>query len=327
MGGSIFVESKLGKGSTFHFTIPLEPLPEQTPESLSAPPADGKIRVMVLSDRETNRGALAEQLVTMGIRATLIENEAEAMACIRESSDRGRPFGAVIVDMVERQERGLAFAEDLSESEKGRETTAILLTSLTKMVQENRGDENTGIAMLTKPVRRKRLYEVLQGTQYDETLSERSAYVDREPWLEKENSDIHKILLVEDNAVNRKVILRTLEKKDYHCDIAVNGVQALAALETTLYDLILMDCQMPEMDGFETTRRIRRLPGPAREIPIVALTANALPGDREKCLGAGMDAYLSKPFRNRKLYEILDHYLAGKRQRPGVSRKRSPDPA
>ena len=119
----------------------------------------------------------------------------------------------------------------------------------------------------------------------------------------------HKILVVEDNVVNQKVAARLLEKEGYRCDVVANGLEALEALGRIRYDLVLMDCQMPEMDGFEATRHIRKSEGDGRRTPIIAMTANAFQGDRDRCLAAGMDDYISKPVQKKLLYQLLDNYL------------------
>jgi PAS domain S-box-containing protein len=296
MGGEMWVESTEGVGSTFHFTIRAQTatLPRPQPV-LPMPQLKGK-RVLIVDDNETNRRVLSLQVQTWELIPTVFANPLDALEAVKS----GETFDAAILDMHMPEMDGLQLATEIRKYNKS--TPLIMLTSLGW-----RETENTSLfsAFLTKPVKQSSLYNVIietfaaKDSAQKPTLQADSLY---DPQM-AENHPM-KILLAEDNAVNQKLALRILERLGYRSDVAANGVEVLESLERQSYDLILMDVQMPEMDGLDATRNIRKL-GNIHQPHIIAMTANAMQGDREMCLQVGMDDYVSKPIRIEELVEAM----------------------
>jgi CheY-like chemotaxis protein len=302
MGGSLTADSTgtAGKGSTFHVVI-------RAPEAEAVGPAAVRIEevplagrvALVVDDNATNRRILAAQLGRWGITARATKSPKEALRWIRG----GERFDMALLDLGMPEMDGIALAEAIRKAVPDGPRT-VLVSSFGP--QERRHEAVD--AYLSKPIRPSALHDVLVTV-----LAERGPAVPV-PRRTSERSAIDselgkrfplRILLAEDNPVNRKLALRLLERMGYAADVATNGVEAVAAVATGGYDLVLMDVQMPEMDGLEATRRIRadRADGEPR---IVAMTANALSEDREACLAAGMDDYLSKPIRVEELAAALE---------------------
>ena len=315
MGGAIGVESEPGKGSTFWFTIEVETITATQESSMTDLSLRG-LRVLVVDDNATNRSILHHQLSSWGIVHVGAENGPDALNLLQEAAERNEKFHLVLLDMMMPGMNGLQVAHAIKGDPDYREVPLVMLTSLGLHGPIDEAHA-AGISLtLTKPVRMAQLHRalisVLGGAS--QPLGP-SGGPDREiakvvpgPVLDRHIRG--RILIAEDNPVNQTVAMRMVEKLGYQAQLAGNGLLALEALENGTFDLVLMDCHMPEMDGFEATARIRQIPGPRAKIPVIALTANAIEGDRDICLQAGMNDYLSKPVTTERLREMLERWLA-----------------
>jgi CheY-like chemotaxis protein/HPt (histidine-containing phosphotransfer) domain-containing protein/anti-sigma regulatory factor (Ser/Thr protein kinase) len=301
MGGTMWVESEAGRGSVFHFTVKAEAA--AAPELVNAPrervPLAGK-RLLVVDDNATNREVVKRQASSWGMVARDTGSPAEALKWIR----RGDPFDAALLDVHMPDMDGLALAREIRRYRDGRLLPLVMLTSLGRRSE----DVEAGLdiaAQLTKPIKASQLYEALTSVFGDipEEVEPVGARVGRgAPPAERAPLQI---LLADDNAVNQQVALVLLEKMGYRADVVTNGAEVLDALGRQPYDVVLMDVEMPVMDGLEASRRINQMWPAAQRPRIVAMTANAMQGDRETCLAAGMDDYLSKPIRREELAAAL----------------------
>ena len=307
MGGAIDVESRPGHGSTFWFTARLERQTEVT----SAPPPSARLagrRVLVVDDNATNRQILRHQLGYWGLRVTAVESGPRGLALMQQAAAAGAAYELAILDMKMPEMDGLELARAIKEDEALAAARLVLLSSFG---QRGHGAEATRIgiaAYLTKPVDEADLYdclvEVLDETRRGPHLVTRHSLREQRPAVTAH------VLVAEDNDVNQKVAAKILEKLGYSVELAENGREALAACARRRYDAVLMDGQMPGMDGYEATRRIRlRETHGARRVPIIAMTASAMKGDREKCLEAGMDDYVSKPVTPEALEAVLRKWV------------------
>jgi signal transduction histidine kinase/CheY-like chemotaxis protein len=302
MGGSIWVESESGLGSTFHFTIQTAVAPDQ-PRRYTRPDdatLQGK-RVLIVDDNATNLRILMAQTEAWGMVPQTTTSPREGLAWIRA----GQPYDLVILDLLMPEMDGLALARQIRADLHGSQLPLVMLTSVG--THELGSDKAHLNACLAKPVKAQQLYKVLMrvfsgpaGAAPQRVATPRGA----SPVAVTESTA--RILLAEDNMVNQKVALQMLARLGYRADVAADGLEVLRALERQRYDVVLMDVQMPQMDGMEATRCIRRTYPPDQQPYIIAMTANALQGDREKCLAAGMNAYIAKPVRMPELAVSLE---------------------
>ena len=315
MGGQIRVESEgLGGGSTFSFTMVLE---KQPPQEM-APAATAEdlrgVPILMVDDNATNRKILAHYLTTWGCDFEEAEGGEQAIRKLQDQADRGKPFRVVLLDSRMPGISGDEVAKSVSGRPHMSDTRLVMLTSLFRRRSASSLAETGLSAYLTKPVKRSNLRTCLVEMISDRPVEEggRPATVLTERTLVDAAANVRtRILIVEDNLVNQRLAVLLLQKVGYRCEVANNGVEALEALASRSFDLVLMDCQMPEMDGFEATQSIRtREKETGEHIPIVAMTANAMDGDKERCLDAGMDDYISKPVDSHGLTSTLDRWLA-----------------
>jgi signal transduction histidine kinase/DNA-binding response OmpR family regulator len=304
MGGTIKVKSEPGKGSIFSVFLPLEVRSRQP--VVRGPGAKGQ-RVLVIDDNATNRCVVTHYLEHGEATFDIAESAQAGLESARAAAEAGKPFDVILLDF--QMPDGAAFLRELRADALLEHTHCVAFGSLGDKAPA--AADELGVAVwLTKPVRRSQLLDVLTTiagpAKHSTPVTEASA----EPSLAHA-----RVLLVEDNRVNQLVAARMLKAFGIEAAVVSDGAQAVAAVQAKTFDLVLMDCQMPELDGYDATRAIRAWETPriaagiANRLPIVAMTANAMPGDREKCLAAGMDDYLSKPIKRDVLLAALVHWL------------------
>jgi CheY-like chemotaxis protein len=290
MNGDMRVDSFPGNGSVFSFHAEFEKIAQET-----AVPRLDKLRVLVVSEKGTTRLLLGEALHETAAVCRMACHHEAALTLIEEANEAGAPFDVAVVDHASTKTEIARLAHAIGD----KPLSVVVLTSLGEQIEGLSGIH--GVTILAKPLKQRRLFRLLTAGPENEGEVLESASTIRLPDLSARA--VPRILLAEDNSVNQKVALGLLRNLGHTATVAANGEQVLAALEVGTYDLIFMDCQMPVMDGFEATRRIRALP--IRQPKIIAMTANALPGDRERCLAAGMDDYVTKPIRGEILGEKI----------------------
>jgi signal transduction histidine kinase/DNA-binding response OmpR family regulator len=323
MGGEIGMRGREGGGSTFWFRLPLRVAPSATlmlPPSFATPG-----RVLVVDDLEINRRVLSRQLTSWRIEHDCANGAADAITALHSAVATGSPYRLALIDHMMPEVDGLTLGRQIASDGELQHTAMVMLSSAGQQ-NAKRFHEAGFFAVMVKPVvRARQLLNVLQAAmnavprRIGEGAAPATSVADApsthaESFLEATKVTARRVLLAEDNVVNAKLAVRLLERLGCRVDVAGNGHEALKMVQSIPFDLVFMDCQMPEMDGFEATRAIRAWerasridPSPATRLPIVALTANAMQGDRERCLEAGMDDYITKPLARADLQRVLQN--------------------
>jgi two-component system sensor histidine kinase/response regulator len=309
MNGRIWMESEPGKGSSFHFIIRLGV--QGAPAARSAPAHPEQLRdvhVLIVDDNFTNRRVLEGMLTRWGMRPTAVEGGRAGLQALQVAKSTGRPFPLVLLDGQMPEMDGFTLADLIRKDPSLVGATVMMLTSAGHVGDSTRCRELGISAYLVKPIRQGELLEGICTLLCGTPEKKAEQLVTRHSLRESRNRC--RVLLAEDNLVNQKLALRLLEKRGFVVTIAGDGRTALNEWEKGSFDIVLMDVQMPTMDGFEATAAIREREKSTRaHIPIVAMTAHALKGDEERCIAAGMDAYVSKPIRTNELFAIIDNLL------------------
>jgi signal transduction histidine kinase/DNA-binding response OmpR family regulator len=322
MGGKIWVESEVGRGSQFHFTARLgvADVKEIKVGSIAPPETLRGVKVLVVDDNRTNRRILEGMLRRWAMRSTCVEHGEDALAQLTGAREAGEPYGLILTDMHMPKMDGFTLIERIRQRPELSTATIMMLTSAGHRGDAARCQELGVAAYLLKPIRQSELREaiarVLGAREQDGAIPLITRFSLQDA---REPSAFLRVLLAEDNLVNQRLAVRLLEKRGHRVVVAGNGREALQALEKDSFDLVFMDVQMPEMDGLEATAAIReRETRSGLHQPIIALTAHAMKGDREKCLAGGMDGYLTKPIRPQELDDILEDYLARRLASPNT---------
>jgi PAS domain S-box-containing protein len=300
--GVLDVDSTPGVGSTFWFEVPLPP-------ALTATPAPRRlwfddVRALVVDDNATNRKVLSQYLSAWSVETTSVADAGAALEALRRAAAAGRPFDVAVLDRHMPGTDGLQLAGALQADAALSQVRVVMLSSADGYGDRAAASDAGVGAFLTKPVREAQLFDALGRLLGTDVVVPSQVVPDDAP-----RSRSGRILLAEDNAVNQQVALALLESLGFRADVAGDGEAALELLSAGSYAAVLMDCQMPRLDGFAATRAIRALDGPAARTPVIALTASALASDREACLAAGMDDFLSKPLRREMLSATLNRWL------------------
>jgi two-component system, sensor histidine kinase and response regulator len=325
MGGDIGARSEPGVGSTFWFTTRLEKRPDGQTK-----PAFRKglrnLRVLVVDDHETNRRILHKQITSWGMRDGMAEDGAEALAVLRAAAESGEAYDLAILDMQMPGMNGIQLARAIGDEPEISPPRMVLLTSIGLNLNEKAREAGIEV-VLNKPVRQSQLYNALA------TMMAATAEATREPSpggvgsRARPESELGHVLLAEDYPVNRMVAIAMLERLGYRVDAVGNGKEAVEALSSVPYAAVLMDVQMPEMDGYEATAEIRRREGSGPRTPIIAMTANAMQGDREKAIEAGMDDYVAKPVGREELEAVLRRWIPRPEEGPPVQNDEDSGPS
>ncbi len=318
MGGEIGVDSVEGQGSTFWFTASFVKQIQPREAALRSRPVIGGKRILVVEDNATNRRWLSVLLDSWQLRHEELERCEGVLEKLRQAEGAGDPFRLVILDSRLPDGRGEELGVRILQDPDLQGTRLLMMTALGMRGDASRLRELGFSAYLTKPVKQSTLYDCLQTVLGEEPEKRRAkAELVTRHSLAEDRRRRTRILLAEDNLVNQKVALAVLGKLGYLAEAVNNGLEALEALRSQPYDLVLMDCQMPVFDGYEATREIRSGDSGVRDsgIPVIAMTANAMRGDREACLAAGMDDHLAKPINADRLAKTIEFWLDGQARR------------
>jgi len=332
-GGQLVVESEEGKGSEFWFTVLFEKQPESLVRRIVVPEDIRGKRILIVDDNATNRSVLREQLKSWECRYGEASSGVQALEELRRAITDKAPFEIAIIDMEMPEMDGETLGKKIMKDPDLKSTILILSTSIGERGDAKRLEKIGFAAYLTKPVKQSRLYDCLAtvvGVR-KETPKERPPAIVTQHSLTEDQKRGVRILMAEDEIINQKVALNILKTFGYSADVVANGKEAVNALEMIPYDIVLMDCQMPEMDGYEATGKIRSPESKVLDhnVPVIAMTAHAMKGDREKCLAAGMDDYVPKPINAEELFEVIEKVARRvqskkKERHPLTSRKDKP---
>jgi signal transduction histidine kinase/CheY-like chemotaxis protein len=311
MGGRIWVESEGGKGSTFHFAIQAKPgVAASPPDSLGVTQLAG-VPILLVDDNATNRRMLEDSVVRWKMVPTVVENATAALHVLKDRRLSNAQLPVLLTDAHMPEIDGFGLVERIRQDPSLVDCRIVILTSGGQRGDAARCQKLRVDAYLSKPFDRLELRDVLL-----HVLSQRPAAPGNKPLVTRhtlrEQRQSLSFLVAEDNTVNQKLITRLLEKRGHSVVLVQNGREALEALEKRSFDIVLMDVQMPDLDGFEATKRIREMEKTnGGHLPIIALTAHAMQGDKERCLAAGMDGYLSKPIKLEELFAVIKAAVSG----------------
>lgn len=317
MGGTLVMESEPGVGTSVQFELTCQrPMDTEAAVALEEQVTLDNVRVLVVDDNSTNRLILKEMLASWHVEATVLESGYEAVPTLERAVDAGKPFDLVLMDLQMPDIDGFETTQLIRSSEKAKQTRVLMLSSCDASTFTEQVKEMALAAYLTKPVKQSELLECMLSILKRGTAnSQRKGSRGNDAQCHPPGKSLRPltILVAEDNFVNQQLILRVLTKAGHNVSLANHGLEAVEYLSKNTVDIVLMDCQMPNMDGYTATGEIRKAGRTDRSggrLPIVALTANAMRGDREKCLEAGMDDYASKPIQFAKLFEVMANIVA-----------------
>jgi signal transduction histidine kinase/DNA-binding response OmpR family regulator len=313
MGGAMHAESRVGEGSTFAFTLPLALDPQPNPNPLPVAELNG-LRVLIVDDNEINRRIVQEQVTSWGLRNDSFAGGEQALEALRGARERGDPYDFVIADFQMPVMDGAALAKAIKADPAIRDIAVVMLSSIGDS-REARGAPGID-AYMVKPVRQSQLFNTLVRTraarlrtaQPPQASGPGSPLAAQPGLLTRFDGSHLRVLVAEDNVINQKVAVRILERMGIRADVAANGREVVEMVRILPYDVIFMDCQMPEMNGYEAATEIRRREAPGRHMAIIAMTAEVLADARDRCLASGMDDFVPKPIRIESLVEVLQRW-------------------
>jgi CheY-like chemotaxis protein len=304
MGGKMEIESEPGKGTTFTFIVPIARARKagSRPTHLPVPQLRG-LSVLVVDDNATNRLILSDTVASWGMHPTAVEDGRSALQLLVHAAS-SEPFSLVLLDAMMPVIDGFTLARQIREHAALRDLPILMLSSAGRVNPDRIA--GLGIAnYLLKPVKQSELLEAIQVAL---SLSSNQQPISAEGTSSHQST--LRVLLAEDNAINQRLAVRLLEREGHQVQVVATGTEVLARIQRERFDLVLMDVQMPEMDGLEATRRVRqREQTTGTHLPIIAMTAHAMKGDRERCLEAGMDDYIAKPILLKDLLDAIEHVL------------------
>lgn len=312
MDGTIWVESAPGRGSHFHFTARFKPTTAVSPIVPRQLPFPASSRVLLIEPHRATRNVISEVLTSWGLRVALAQTGTEARSLLDQAVREGRPYSLIFLSSQLPDQEGLALAETILSTPRYETPHIILLTDSTAVGDAARARALGLSPPLIRPPKYEELFRAVVGALSPEARPASLVQVLQAPTpYARHPGQPPRILLAEDNPMNQQLVKRLLEPRGYEVVVVNNGAEAVAAIQKNGFDLILMDIQMPVMDGITATQAIRALEPPYRgRVPILALTAHVLPADQERCLAAGMDGYITKPIQARRLIETVEAFLA-----------------